>query len=135
MSIKDFTERRQFRGRFTPDELRRDERALEKYRRETISTCVCGRPLSDGHQHSGDGYVYVGHHRVYVGNQPITDELLDRAKSMVDYDRHTVDIAHPAPQHVEDEALAFERGYRKAKVAWCVLLVLVAGYVAWRLVK
>jgi hypothetical protein len=48
------------------------------------------------------------------------------------YQRHTVDIKGPAPQFVEDEMLAVERGVRWAKVAWVVLGVLVAGYVVWR---
>ena len=48
------------------------------------------------------------------------------------YERHTVDIRGPAPHYVEDELLAFERGWKRAKAAWLVLGVLVAGYVVWR---
>ena len=61
------------------------------------------------------------------------DEIHRAERALERYRRHTVDLSGPAPQHVEDEALAFERGYRRAKVAWCVLLVLVTGYVVWRL--
>lgn len=50
------------------------------------------------------------------------------------YERHTVDIRNPPPVHVEAEALAFEHGWRRAKIAWVVLFVLVAAYVAWRVV-
>jgi len=49
------------------------------------------------------------------------------------YRRQTVDITGPAPQYVEDELLAFERGMRWAKVGWAVVGVLVVGYVVWRL--
>ena len=98
--IKDFTERRQFRG-------------------EMISP---------------DGYLNINGERVYVGEQSFTPGELRRAERALEkWHRHTIDIAGPAPVHVEDEALAFERGWRRAKVAWAVLLVLVAGYVVWRL--
>jgi len=50
------------------------------------------------------------------------------------YQRHTVDITGPAPQYVEDELLAVERRWKRAKVAWLLLGVLVAGFVVWRLV-
>ena len=63
------------------------------------------------------------------------DELRRAERALERYRRHTVDIAGPAPQHVEDELLAFERGWRRAKVAWAVLFVLVVGYVVWRLAK
>jgi len=48
------------------------------------------------------------------------------------YGRHTIDIHGPAPQYVEDELLAVERGWRRARVAWVVLGVLVVGFVVWR---
>lgn len=50
------------------------------------------------------------------------------------YQRHTVDIRGPAPHQVEDELLAFEKGWRRAKVARWVIGVLVVGYVVWRVV-
>lgn len=100
MSIKDFTERRQLRGR------------------EMVSS---------------DGYLNVNGERMYVGEQQFTPEELRRAERALErWHRHTVDIA---PQPVEDELLAFERGWRYAKVAWGVLFVLVVGYVVWRLAQ
>lgn len=100
MSIQDFTERRQFRGR------------------ETVSP---------------DGYINVNGERVYIGEQSFTPDEFRRAERALErWKRHTDEMA---PAHVEDEMLAFERGWQRAKVAWAVLFVLVAGYVVWRLVK
>lgn len=48
------------------------------------------------------------------------------------YQRHTVNLTGPAPHYVEDELLAVERGWKRAKVAWVVMGVLVVGYVVWR---
>lgn len=48
------------------------------------------------------------------------------------YQRHTVDITGAAPQYIEDELLAVERGLRRAKWAWLFLGVLVAAYVVVR---
>ena len=49
------------------------------------------------------------------------------------YSRHTVDIGDSAPQYVEGEMLAVEKGWRRANVAWVVLGVLVVGFVVgWR---
>jgi hypothetical protein len=39
----------------------------------------------------------------------------------------------PAPRYVEDEMLVLERGWRRVKLAWWVLGVLVAVVVAWKL--
>lgn len=100
---------------FTPDELGRAERALERYRIETNKDGNCAHrvPMTRDCSECGE-----------VGRVWFPDDR---------YARHTVDLAGPAPVHVEDEALAFERGWRRAKVAWAVLLVLGVGYVVWRL--
>lgn len=48
------------------------------------------------------------------------------------YQRHTIDISGPAPQFIEADMLALEKGWRRAKLAWVVLGVLVVGFVVWR---
>lgn len=66
---------------------------------------------------------------------PFTADEIRRAdRALSKYQRHTVDITGPAPQYVEDEMLAMERGWKRAKVAWVALGVLVVGYVVWRVV-
>lgn len=118
MSIEDFTERRQFRGR---------ETVRPNPRSKTLCMChwdaaSCNPACSGRLEIPCDS------------QQQFTPDELRRAECALDkWHRHTVDIAGPAPVHVEDEALAFERGWRRAKVAWAVLFVLVVGYMAWRL--
>lgn len=51
------------------------------------------------------------------------------------YQRHTVDISGPTPQYLEAEMLALEKGWRRAKLAWVVLGVLVVGFVVGWLVS
>ena len=51
------------------------------------------------------------------------------------YQRHTVDITGPAPKYVEDEMIAFERGWKRAPWMWVILGLFVLGYVVWRVVN
>lgn len=82
---------------------------------------------------SPDGYLNINGERVYVGEQSFTrDEMRRAERAMEHWQRHTDDVA---PRPAENETLAFEKGWRRAKVAWVVLLVLGVGYVVWRVVK
>lgn len=125
MSIEDFTERRQLRERETVEKLR-----------ECIPDSWLGYrgPLSAEQEKDLIAYCrYIRDNIRTEGPIPTTpDELRRAARALERYRRHTDEVA---PAHTDDEMLAFEKGWRRAKVAWVVLLVLVAGYVVWRLVK
>jgi hypothetical protein len=62
--------------------------------------------------------------------QPFTPDELRRAqRALARWERHT---SCPAPHYPDDEMLVMERSWRRVKLAWWVLGVLVAVIVAWR---